>query len=110
VKAFLIIFALLIAFPMNTMIGDSFCEAYAAQSGITKKAREKTAKGVVKVVDPAAKAIVINGKDELAFIAEEPLLKNIKVNDKVIIKYRESGGKKYAQSVKTEEKKKGKRR
>jgi hypothetical protein len=110
VKAFFVVLALLIVFPVSAIIGDSVGEAYAAENGITKKTREKTARGLVKVVDPAAKAIVIKGKDEFIFIAEESLLMDIKLNDKVTIRYKEAGGKKYAHSIKVDQKKKGKGR
>jgi hypothetical protein len=108
VKALLIACALLIAFPINITFTDGFNKAYAAESRGVKKAREKTAKGVVKVVDPAANALVINGKDEIAFTADAALLKDIMINDNVIIKYKEADGKKYAHSVKVDQKKKRK--
>lgn len=109
-KAFLIAFALLILFPINIILTDGVSAAYAAESGGVRKAKEKTAKGVVKVVDPAAKAIVIKGNDEMTFTAEASLLKDIRVNDQVIIKYKEAYGKKCAHSIKADRKKKVKGR
>lgn len=101
-RSLLIVCALLIAFPINFILPDGLSRAYAAEGRGVKKAREKTAKGVVKAVDPAARAIVINGKAEITFIADAALLKDISVNDMVIIKYREANGKKYAHSIKVD--------
>jgi hypothetical protein len=108
VKVFLIALSLLFVFPVSIFFTDAVSFASASEKRIEKKSREKTASGIVKVIDPAAKALVINGRDEVVFIAEEALLKDIRINDKVIIKYKEAGGKKYAHSVKLEQKKKGK--
>lgn len=109
-KALFISLALLIVFPVSVMIADGVTTANAAESRVDKKTREKTVSGVVMAVDPAARAIVIKGKDEYTFTAEKELLIGIKVKDTVIVKYKEAGGKKYAQSIRTDLKKKGKGR
>ena len=64
---------------------------------------------MVKAVDTAAGIIVIKSRDELIFTADESLLKEINVNDKVIIKYTEVSGKKCANSIKLESKKRTRR-
>jgi uncharacterized protein (DUF2344 family) len=91
------------------MAADNVVTSKTADKKPEKKAREKTASGVVKAIDTAARVIVIKGRDELTFTADETLLKEINVNDKVIIKYTEKSGKKYANSIKLDSKKRAKK-
>jgi hypothetical protein len=97
---------MLFLFPIAAMAADNSVQSVATE----KKAREKTARGEVKVVDAAARVLIIVGKDEVAFIADESLLRDIRVNDKVTVKYSERAGKKILNSVKIDSKQKGKKR
>jgi Cu/Ag efflux protein CusF len=108
-RIFFVALTLLFVFPLHIIAANSAAASQTAEKKTEKKAREKTANGVVKVIDTASKVIVIQGRDELAFSAEETLLKEINVNDKVIIKYTEKGGKKFANSIKLDSKKRSKK-
>jgi hypothetical protein len=102
-KTLFITLALLVAFPFG-IISECVAPADAAEGRTAKKVREKSVRGVVKVVDPAAKVIVVHGGSDFCFTAEPALLRDINVNDRVIVRYVEQGGKKFARSIKHDQK------
>jgi hypothetical protein len=102
--------AMFLVFPIAVMSADSNVQFKASEKKADKKAREKTTWGEVKVVDPAARVLIIVGKDEISFAAREEMLKGICVNDNVIIKYTERDGRKTVSSIKVDSKQKGKKK
>jgi hypothetical protein len=109
-KVFFFAIALLIMFPLSILAADNSATSVRTDKIIEKKQREKTAKGVVKVVDATAKTIVIKGKDELLFTADEVLLREIRINDQVTVKYFEKDRVRTATSIKLDTKQKGKKK
>jgi len=72
-----------------------------------KKATVKQITGDVSAIDAAAKTITVKGKKaELTITADEKMLKDVKVGDKVVVKYSEQDGKNVAKSIKKSEAKK----
>jgi Cu/Ag efflux protein CusF len=66
-----------------------------------KKAKVKQITGEVAAVDTAAKTITVKGKKaEVVISADEKMLADIKVGDKVVVKYAEQDGKNIAKSIK----------
>ena len=108
-RALIVALALLILYPLNVPAVDSTDTTKPSERKTEKKAREKTAEGIVKAIDTATGIIVIQGREEFIFTADEFLLKEININDKVIIKYTEKSGRKYANSIKPDSKKKSRK-
>lgn len=66
-----------------------------------KKAKVKQITGEVAAVDAAAKTITVKGKKaEVVISADEKMLADVKVGDKVVVKYTEQDGKNIAKSIK----------
>jgi hypothetical protein len=98
--------AFMLIVPMTVMSPDFVQPASAAEKKPEKRFKEKTLKGEVKAVDPSAKAIIVKGNEEITFIADEIILKDIKVSDRVIVKYIEKDGYKIANAIKADTKQK----
>jgi hypothetical protein len=65
------------------------------------KAKVKQVTGEVTAVDVATKTIKVKGKKaEIALTADEKMLADVKVGDKVVVKYTEEEGKNIAKSIK----------
>jgi|SRR5208283_83003 len=66
-----------------------------------KKVKPKSVTGEVTAVDAAAKSVTVKGKKgDMTLMADEKMLKDVKVGDKVTAKYTEQDGKMVAKSVK----------
>ncbi len=66
-----------------------------------KKAKAKSVTGEVTAVDAAAKSVTVKGKKgDMTLMADEKMLKDIKVGEKVTAKYTEQDGKMVAKSIK----------
>jgi hypothetical protein len=98
--------AMLLIFPLAVMSADSSIQPKAAE----KKVREKISRGEVKVVDPAARVLIVVGKDEVSFTADSEMLRDIRLNDQVTVKYTEKDGMKTVSSIIVDSKQKGKKR
>ncbi len=65
-----------------------------------KKVTVKQISGDVSAIDAAAKTITVKGKKaEITITADEKMLKDVKVGDKVTVKYTEQDGKNVAKSI-----------
>jgi Cu/Ag efflux protein CusF len=101
--------AFMLIIPMTVMSPDFVQPASAAEKKAEKRFKERTMKGEVKAVDPSAKAIIVKGNEEITFVADEIILKDIKVSDRVTVKYIEKDGYKTANSIKADSKQKRRR-
>jgi Cu/Ag efflux protein CusF len=97
-----LIVAILFVFAMSAV-------AFAAEKPAEPMKAEKKAEpakvkqvtGEVTAVDAAANSVTVKGKKaEMTISADEKMLKDIKVGDKVTVKYTEKDGKNVAKSVK----------
>jgi microtubule-associated protein 1 len=76
-------------------------KAEPAKTEKKAKAKTKQVTGEVAAVDAAAKSITVKGKKgDVTLMADEKLLKDVKVGDKVTAKYTEADGKMTAKSIK----------
>lgn len=68
----------------------------------TKKAAEKKHQltGEVKAVDAKASTVTVKGRKEMTLSADEKMLKDVKVGDKIIVTYTEKEGKATATAIK----------
>jgi hypothetical protein len=105
-RLFVLAAAFMLIVPMTVISPDFVQPASAAEKKAEKRYRERTMKGEVKAVDPAAKAIIVKGNEEITFIADEIVLKDIKISDHVIVKYIEKDGYKIANGIKADTKQK----
>jgi Cu/Ag efflux protein CusF len=75
-----------------------------------EKTRVKQITGEVLAVDPAAKTITVKGrKAEVTLTADEKALLDIKLGDRVVVKYTEQDGKSAVKSIKKAAEKDGKK-
>lgn len=66
-----------------------------------EKVKVKQITGDVAAVDAVAKSLTVKGKKaEVTVIADEKALADIKIGDKVVVKYTEQDGKNIAKSIK----------
>lgn len=102
-----------IAMVVALMFAFSLTAAFAADKAAETKAATVPAKdvkksaakkhqltGEVKAVDAQAATLTIKGKKEMTFSADEKLLKNVKIGDKIVVTYTESDGKANVTSIK----------
>jgi len=93
------------------MFAFSLTAAFAAEKAAetkaapAKEARKSAAKkhqltGEVKAVDAKAATVTIKGKKEMTFSADEKMLKDVKIGDKIVVTYTESDGKATATGIK----------
>lgn len=76
-------------------------EKKAEPAKTEQKAKVKQITGEVAAVDAAAKTITVKGKKaEVVISADEKMLADVKVGDKVVVKYTEQDGKNIAKSIK----------
>ncbi len=69
-----------------------------------EKAKVKQITGEVAAIDAAAKSITVKGKKaEVIVAADEKMLADVKVGDKIVVKYTEKDGKNVAKSIKKAE-------
>ncbi len=103
-KKFISLFiAVLFVFAVTTAYVAAYPPAEKAAE-TEKKATVKQITGEVVAIDVAAKTITIKGKRaEVLLSADEKMLKDIKVGDKVVAKYTEKDGKMIAKSLKKAE-------
>lgn len=104
-KKFISLFiAVFFVFAMATTYVSAYPPAAEKPAEAEKKATVKQITGEVVAIDAAAKTITIKGKKaELLLSADEKMLKDIKVGDKVVAKYEEKEGKMIAKSLKKAE-------
>ncbi len=102
-----LIVALLFAFSLTAAYAaDKAADTKAAPAKVEKKAEPKKAEskhqltGEVKAVDAKAATVTVKGKKEMTFTADEKLLKDVKVGDKIVVTYTEKDGKATAASIK----------
>ena len=102
-----LIVALLFAFSLTAAYAaDKATDTKAAPAKVEKKAEPKKAEskhqltGEVKAVDAKAATVTVKGKKEMTFTAEEKLLKDVKVGDKIVVTYTEKDGKATASGIK----------
>ena len=105
-RIFVLAAAFMLIVPMTVMSPDFVQPASAAEKKAEKRYKERTMKGEVKAVDPAAKAIIVKGNEEVTFVADEIILKDIKISDHVIVRYIEKDGYKIANGIKADTKQK----
>ena len=102
-KIIALIVALMFAFSLTAAFAaDKAADTKAAPAKEEKKAEPKKHQltGVVKAVDAKAAAITLKGKKEMTFTADEKMLKDVKVGDKVVVTYTEKDGKATATGIK----------
>lgn len=76
-------------------------EKKAEPAKTEQKAKVKQITGEVAAVDAVAKTITVKGKKaEVVISADEKMLADVKVGDKVVVKYTEQDGKNIAKSIK----------
>lgn len=69
-----------------------------------EKAKIKQITGEVTAIDTAAKALTVKGKKaEVIVTADEKMLANVKIGDKVVVRYTEQDKKNIAKSIKKKE-------
>lgn len=111
-KILAIVVAILFAFAM-TSIAFAYPPAEKAapkaeekktEPAKAEKAKTKQITGEVTAIDAAAKALTVKGKKaEVVVTADEKMLVNVKIGDKVVVKYTEQDGKNVAKSIKKTE-------
>ena len=87
--------ALMFAFSLTAAFAaEKTAETKAAPAKEVKKsaAKKHQLPGEVKAVDAKAATVTIKGKKEMTFSADEKMLKDIKVGDKIVVTYTESNG------------------
>ncbi len=102
------IVALLFVFAMSAVAFATEKSAEAPKAAPAPKAEKKAepakvkqVTGEVTAVDAAANSITVKGKKaEIVISADEKMLKDMKVGDKVTAKYAEKDGKNVAKSIK----------
>ena len=102
-KILALIVALMFASSLTaTFAADKVTETKAAPAKEAKKsaAKKHQLTGEVKAVDAAAATVTIKGKKEMTFSADEKMLKDVKVGDKIVVTYTESDGKATAAGIK----------
>ena len=102
-KILALIVALMFAFSLTAAFAaDKVTETKAAPAKEAKKsaAKKHQLTGEVKAVDAAAATVTIKGKKEMTFSADEKMLKDVKVGDKIVVTYTESDGKATAAGIK----------
>lgn len=95
--------ALMFAFSLTcAFAAEKAAETKAAPAKEAKKsaAKKHQLTGEVKAVDAKAATVTIKGKKEMTFAAEEKMLKDVKVGDKIVVTYIEADGKATATAVK----------
>ncbi|HMK60934.1 MAG TPA: hypothetical protein VK452_07290 [Dissulfurispiraceae bacterium] len=97
VVAFVFIFSLSTALAVDKAAETKSTPAKAVKKSASKK-HQLT--GEVKAVDAKAATLTIKGKKDMTFIADENMLKDIKIGDKIIVTYTESEGKATATGIK----------
>jgi Cu/Ag efflux protein CusF len=103
-RIFVLAAAFMLIVPITVMSPDFAQPASAVEKKAEKRFRERTMKGEVRSVDAAAKAIIVKGNEEVSFVADESILKDIKISDQVTVKFIEKDGYKIANSIKTDSK------
>ena len=107
-KILALIVSLMFAFSLTAAFAaDKAADIKAAPAKEDKKAELKKAAekkhqltGEVKAVDAKAATITLKGKKEMTFTADEKMLKDVKVGDKVVATYTEKDGKATATGIK----------
>jgi hypothetical protein len=109
-KIFVLIVALLFAFSLTTAFAaDKAADTKAApapakeeKKAEPKKVAEKKHQlsGEVKAVDAKAATVTVKGKKEMTFTADEKMLKDVKIGDKIVVTYTEKDGKATATGIK----------
>jgi ribosomal protein S1 len=109
-KILVLIVALLFAFSITgAFAADKAADTKAApapakdeKKAEPKKIAEKKHQltGEVKAVDAKAATVTVKGKKEMTFTADEKLLKDIKIGDKIVVTYTEKDGKATATAIK----------
>ncbi|MGO9379880.1 MAG: hypothetical protein ACLP29_15210 [Dissulfurispiraceae bacterium] len=103
------ILALVVALMFTFLLSAAFAADNAAETQVTpsptKDVKKSAAKkhqltGEVKAVDAKAAIVTIKGKKEMTFSADEKMLKDVKIGDKIVVTYTESDGKAIAAGIK----------
>jgi microtubule-associated protein 1 len=109
-KILVLIVALLFAFSLTAAFAaDKAADTKAApapakeeKKAEPKKVAEKKHQltGEVKAVDAKAATVTVKGKKEMTFTADEKMLKDVKIGDKIVVTYTEKDGKATATGIK----------
>jgi microtubule-associated protein 1 len=109
-KILALIIALLFAFSLTAAFAaDKAVDTKAAPAPAKEEKKAETKKvvatkhqltGEVKAFDAKAATITVKGKKEMTFTADEKMLKDVKVGDKIVVTYTEKDGKATATGIK----------